>query len=269
MPQHRLFIPLCALAFLFFTRLSLLTTPSEAGRLHLEDPAQETPTPVVAIAPPHVEMPVDDTRDLQVEIENPVDVYAFEIKLAFESSVIQISDANPDLPGIQVHLGSLFTGQQHFVATNHVDNEAGTIDFAAALLGSAEPVSAGGDLITMTVRADSAGTSPLAFTNILLANRDAEILTADSIDGTISVEPSTTAPPTATSSPTATPTPTASPTGTMTSTATTTPTSTATPTKTPTSTATLTKTPTATPTKVSSALNQVLVPLVMKNHVRP
>ncbi|MBS1253148.1 MAG: hypothetical protein MAG451_02196 [Anaerolineales bacterium] len=210
-------------------------------------------------------MSVDDTRDLQVEIENPVDVYAFEIKLAFESSVIQISDANPDLPGIQVYLGSLFTGQQHFVATNHVDNEARTIDFAVALLGSAEPVSAGGDLITMTVRADSAGTSPLAFTHILLANRDAETITADSTDGTISVETSTTAPPTATSTVTDTATPTS------TATAPTTPTSTMTPTatKTPTNTTTLTQTPTATPTTVSPSLNQVLVPLVMKNHVRP
>lgn len=186
----------------FYIILLLVAVPgivaqfSGAGSFPLQ-----APTTVVAVAPSLASMSVGDTADMRVEIEDPVNLYAFDITLAFEASVIQINDADPDEPGVQVRLGPLLDEHQHFVATNYVDNEAGTIHFAASLLAPEEPINTSGELITLTIRGESNGTSPLVLSEVQLVNPNASTLPTDLVDATIIVGAATTTP-TTTSTPT-------------------------------------------------------------------
>lgn len=256
----RPFLLFCITTLLLAAAPSLAARPSEVSLSPLQDPRI-----VVAVAPSLVSMPVSDTVDIRVGIENPVDLYAFDITLDFQAPVIQIDDGDPNRSGVQVRLGSLFDGSQLFVATNHVNNEAGTIHVAASLLGTDAAINTNGDLITMTVRAKANGTSPLVLTEVLLADPAANLLSADLIGGVIIVGTDIITTP----GPTSTPTVPSSPTPSLTATPTSIPVSptvdlTVTPTSTPSP--TITNTLTATPTRTSVLRSHVQLPLILRNY---
>jgi hypothetical protein len=292
MPKIQRFILICALA-LALTAISRLFSPAaQAGSFVLQDPTTEVSTPNVRVLPALAEVPMGEAANLQVAVEDPTNLYAFEIHLTFDPDVIQVQDANGDQPGVQLHAGPLLAGKQYFVATNRADNEAGTIHFVAGLLGNQAPIIDSGTLITMTVQGHAPGTSPLAFDDVMLMNRAAEIIASNAFDAVIVVpaDPTTVAQPTHTPTATVTPTPQATGAPTSTSTApspqaTPTPTATSTapsPQATPTPTATSTLTPqttatpaataeltaTPTPTLASGILETkfLRLPLLMRNH---
>ncbi|MFQ5592670.1 MAG: cohesin domain-containing protein [Anaerolineae bacterium] len=245
-----------ALTLLVAATLMLAIVPSLAAKSQADhmSPAQ-TPAPVVSVEPFLATVPIGGTTVVQVNIENPTDLIAFEIKLSFDPAVIQIDDQDSQRPGVQVGLGSLLNGREFFPGTNVVDNIAGTIDVAVTLMGATSPINPineNGELVTMTVRGEASGASPLALTEVDLIDIRLSPLPADLVDGVVVVDGNITATPSATTTPTATPSPTASPSPTATEIA-------ATPTPSPTATSTSTATsvaasptPTATATPSSS-----------------
>ncbi len=256
MSQPKSFILLCISA-LILTTLPGLPTRLPAALL---SPAQD-PTNLLAVEPSFVSIPVGGSADIRLDIRNSSNVYAFEIALVFEPSVVQVGDSDVHLPGVQVGLGSVFQGRQYFVAVNRVDNEAGLIRIAATLLGTEAPIHGNGDLITMTLTGVASGASPLALFTVVLTDSEANVLPASRIGGTIVVGANDT--PTATHTPTVTPTFTPTPTPTLTLTPT------FTPTPTPTLTLTPTFTPTPTPTPVPSRspvlVSHAQLPLLMRD----
>lgn len=275
MPKSQRLILICTLALALTVSSRLSIHSSQAGSSRLQNPTPETSTPSVRVLPSLAEVFTGETADLRVAVEDPTNLYAFEIQLTFEPDVIQIEDANGDQSGIQVHAGPLLAGKPHFVAANRADNEAGTIHFVAGLLGNQPSIINSGALITMTVQGHAPGTSPLAFTDVTLMNRAAEIMDSNAFDAVILV----TANPTAIAQPTHTPTQTPTGMPQPADTPTSTPTSTLTPQPThiPSSTSTLTPQPTAataehtvtpTPTLTTGVLETKVLqlPLLMRNH---
>ena len=122
----------------------------------------QIPTPACArlyIDPPTQQIAVGSRGTTAVRVANATSLYGVEFHLAFDSSVVQVVDADPNTPGVQVGLGSWFSGKEHFVARNQVSN--GVIEFAVSLVAPTGP-DGSGELAVITWQ--RGGTSPSALT---------------------------------------------------------------------------------------------------------
>ena len=182
----------------------------------MEVPAGVT---VVGVDPAWQRIGPAGTTEVAIRIESVTRLYGVEVHLTFDPNYLEIQDADPDKPGVQLQTGSF--PAPDFVVQNQADNVQGTIDYAVSQLAPREPVDGGGVLATITVKARGEGTSRLAFTGAKLANPDGQQIPAQTLDGEIvvavgalSVQPTPTVegPPTETPVVIATPLPTQVPT---------------------------------------------------------
>ncbi len=208
-----------------------------------------------------------EVTTLALRLSDVRELFALEMQLGFDPSLVEVLDEDPGREGVQIAPGDFPPLAGVFVQTNTVDNAAGRIDYAMALIDSSG-VSGSGVVARMRVRALAPGRSPMNFVMRQASDRLAAEIPLAARDGRIDIlaQPSATAPPSATPTatlppptatntsppPTATDTPlppTATPTETNTPTATPTPSLTPTPSDTPTP----STTPTASDTPTASA----------------
>ena len=171
------------------------------------------------------------------------------LHLQFDAARLQVVDADPLLPGVQIALGSFFTPT--YIQQNVVDNTTGLVMLDGFRQYGPYP-SGSGILAHVTLRAVAPGLTEVVFlpeTNLI--SPDGLQFAYVAVNGTVEVMAPTSTPtpsPTATNTPLPSATPTATPTETPTPMATATATPTETPTPMATATATLTETPGPTPT---------------------
>jgi hypothetical protein len=195
-------------------------------------------------------------QDLVVDmyIQDVVDLYGADVQLGFDPTKLQVVDADPNLPGIQIQ--PLYTFMvPGFVIKKEADNTAGTVWYAATQLNPSPPVSGSGPLARVVLRASQPGTFALPVTFAQLSKAGGIPIPVTTVDCSVTFTSSTppTNTPTASPTPTGTRTWTPTPTGTQSWTPTATPTATATPTRTSSATATHTATPSATPSATPTA----------------
>ncbi len=250
------------------TRTAVPTLENVVGRLYLPYINQRhTLFEVVTIEPPVSTLAMGGLVDLTVVGHDLANVYGMQLVIDYDPDVLQIVDLNPDVPGVQIAQGDLPDPDRAFFAENRVDVAAGQIYFTWTLLEGAA-VEGTGSVARIRVRARAPGTSPLAFSELMVSDpsalpiflrrRGAVVHVSTPPNATTAPPPSATPiPPSATPTRTATagpptatpPPPTATPTATATRTATAPPSATPTPSRTPTSTSTPTITPTPTDTR--------------------
>ncbi len=148
----------------------------------MEVPAGVT---VVGVDPAWQRIGPAGTTEVAIRIESVTRLYGVEVHLTFDPNYLEIQDADPDKPGVQLQTGSF--PAPDFVVQNQADNVQGTIDYAVSQLAPREPVDGGGVLATITVKARGEGTSRLAFTGAKLANPDGQQIPAQTLDGEIVV----------------------------------------------------------------------------------
>jgi len=140
---------------------------------------------MVRTDPPSVGLRTGEQATLAIRAENVDNLYGAELHLRFNPAVVEVVDADPSKPDVQIKPGDWL--KDSFVAANRADNAAGTVDYAATLLNPAPPVSGGGVLATITFRAKANGVSALAWDKVILATREAKEIKAVAGDGVISV----------------------------------------------------------------------------------
>lgn len=119
------------------------------------------------------------TFDVEVDISGAADLYAYQLDLDFNSSVLQATGTITE--------GSFFQSGGGFVPGT-VDNTAGTIAFNAdTLLGPGPGLSGGGQLIVFEFNALAAGTSGLDLANIILLDSGLNNINFTSTDGSVTV----------------------------------------------------------------------------------
>jgi hypothetical protein len=131
-------------------------------------------------------MVAGETGTIIVAVDQARDLYGYELHLAFDPAVIQITDANPGQPGVQIQPAGFMDENQGFAVANRVDNGLGTLDYAMTLLAPTEPVSGAGSLIELGVQAVAPGSSPLVL-SVTLASRDGVALPVETQDGSLVV----------------------------------------------------------------------------------
>ncbi|MBN1261612.1 MAG: hypothetical protein JXB35_13120 [Anaerolineae bacterium] len=128
------------------------------------------PGTVARIVPATGEVAIDETVDVVVEIVDVEGLYGVDISVAFDPTVIEVLDADPNLNGVQVGLG-LFL-DSGFALINAADNNDGTVHFVMTQLNPSEPKDGTGNLIVMRVRGKREATTPIQLVDVQLARRD-------------------------------------------------------------------------------------------------
>ena len=167
----------------------------------------------VRVTPALVQLDAGGTVELGIEVVDVQGLYGFDFQLVFNPSVVEVVDADPARPGVQVLPGNfLETG---FVAVNEVDNITGTLRFVMTQFNPSQPKSGTGTLIRLQLRGLRGGAStPITPTFAELADRDGEALPVVLIPGRAEVSGTPGAQPTNTLAPTqagTTPAPTGQP----------------------------------------------------------
>jgi LysM repeat protein len=159
--------------------------PTPAGVVEsrpMEVPAGVT---VVGVDPAWQRIGPEGTTEVAIRLENVTRLYGVEVHLTFDPNYLEIQDADPDKPGVQLQAGSF--PAPDFLVQNQADNLQGTIDYAVTQLAPREPVDGGGILTTITVKTKGEGTSRLAFTGAKLANPDGQQIQVQTLDGEVVV----------------------------------------------------------------------------------
>ena len=123
------------------------------------------------------------TTEVAIRIENVTRLYGAEVHLAFDPNYLEIQDADPEKPGVQIQAGTF--PAPDFVVQNQVDNVQGTLDYAITQMAPRPPIDGGGVLATITVKTKGEGTSRFAFTGVKLANPDGEQIPVETLGGEI------------------------------------------------------------------------------------
>lgn len=108
------------------------------------------------------------TFTIKVQLDNVKELAGDEVYISYNPTILEAQDADPAKSGIQVAMGTFL--KPDFVAQNLVEANRGKISFAVVQLPPNQPVSGSGILATVTFKAKMAGSSPLTFDVVNLAN---------------------------------------------------------------------------------------------------
>ena len=155
--------------------------------------APQTPTP--DIEPARVLFRAHDTviradepTQIDVVLERLENFYGVQVLLTFDATRVQVVDVDPALPGVQISPGALFV-DLGFVALNRVDNELGTIEFAATLVNPARPLTGEAVAASFLLIATNPGEVRLDVAEALLASFEAQPIPVVSEALTVDAQP--------------------------------------------------------------------------------
>jgi hypothetical protein len=128
---------------------------------------------IVRCDPATVAGPLGSTIDIDIYVENVVDLYGADVRLGFDPDVLEVVDADPATPGVQI------TPLDDFLSPDFVvrkglgyAEDPDVIWYAATQVNPSEAVSGSGPLARITFRAQQPGTFTLPITYHKLARRD-------------------------------------------------------------------------------------------------
>lgn len=158
---------------------------------------------VVRVIPTTLTLTVGGVSDVAVEVVDVEGLYGFDVRLSFDPTVLEVVDADPNRPGVQVSLGRLL--DPGISVRDGADNTTGVIHYAMTQLNPSEAKSGTGNLVVIKLRGKTVGVSDLAITSVDLARRDASAIPVSSTGSVVTVATG------AATQPTNTPIPTQSP----------------------------------------------------------
>jgi hypothetical protein len=165
---------------------SLAASPSATAMPPTATPAIETA--LVHFRALDAAIGAKEPTQIDMVLERLVDFYGVQLHLTFDATRVQVIDADPALPGVQISPGAPFA-DSGFVALNRVDNELGTIEFAATLLNPAKPLNGDAVAASFLLIATNPGEVQLDVVEALLANTQAEPIPVMSEALTVAAQP--------------------------------------------------------------------------------
>lgn len=113
--------------------------PQNGSQVEPPDPAGSSQA-TISLAGPETAV-VGGQFNLEVQASNYSGFYGFQVQLNFDRSKLQVVDADPEVEGLQIRPGSIFSGYTAQEVAHAVYNDAGTIIYAVTLAGAEEGVS--------------------------------------------------------------------------------------------------------------------------------
>lgn len=152
-----------------------------------------TNTPTATTTPTPTLQPVDDARLrvlpasgyhpvggallVEVWVEDVVDLYTADVRLAFDNERLQVQDADPDVPGVQVIPRADLLAPD-LILRRDADNAAGAIRYAVTQLSPREPVGGSGALFAFHLELVGTGAAGIRVVEVTLATRSGAVIPA-------------------------------------------------------------------------------------------
>lgn len=132
-----------------------------------------------------VEVQPGSAFEVPVSIRNVEALYAIDIEVQFDPDILQVQDAAPNTPGVQVGLGTFLDAG--LTLYNEADNDEGVIRFAMTQVNPSEPKSGEGVIIVVYFEAQTEGESELVMSFAEASDREGEAIPVEGVDGTVTV----------------------------------------------------------------------------------
>ena len=132
-----------------------------------------------------LEIPLDSSTQIPVEIENVNELYAIDFQMTFDPTILSAEDADPSTPGIQIAQADFL--DPGMVLFNEVDNVEGTIKFVTSQINPSEAKSGSGILFVIYFKGIKEGASNLTITNLQLATREGNEIPSSKAEAVITV----------------------------------------------------------------------------------
>lgn len=123
--------------------------------------------------------------EIPIGVRNVEELYAVDLTLRFNPSIVTVEDANEQQEGVQPALGTFLDAG--LVLYNAVDNDAGIVRFAMTQVNPSEGKSGEGNLLVLYVRALVEGQSDLIVESVELSTRAGEAITVSGVNSSIIV----------------------------------------------------------------------------------
>jgi len=122
----------------------------------------------VRLAPETLTLAPGDTGTVEVRVEDVIQLAGAEVHLTFDSTLLEVVDADAETEGIQIVHGGFLSPD--FVVQNIADPSAGTIDYAIVCMPLDKAVSGNGVLARITFRALADGETLVDVSSAILGN---------------------------------------------------------------------------------------------------
>jgi hypothetical protein len=107
-----------------------------------------------------------------VAVDGIENLYGADVRLSFDPALLQVVDADPNRPEVQVQHGDLLDTRQGLVLRDTADNQEGSVHYALSLSRPALSVSGSGVLCSILFRAQGAGVASLDVVRATLVSGD-------------------------------------------------------------------------------------------------
>jgi hypothetical protein len=136
--------------------------------------------------PPFLPLSLGGTGYSQIKVINITNLYGVDLRLIYDPNIVDVVDADPSKPGVQVATDYFFEGVQFFVAQNEAKD--GVIRFSATRQSPAPPFTGTGGLIKITWTSKMTGETPVIFESLKLSDPNGQSITATNLPGLIKVD---------------------------------------------------------------------------------
>jgi hypothetical protein len=140
---------------------------------------------VVRFAPSPVQIGWGGVRNVDIQVDNVVGLYAAQVRVAFPSANTQVVDADPGLSGVQILDGTLMAGpgQEMYTILNDANNTTGVLEYIVALTGASSAVTGSGVLATIPLTSLAVGSARMSFVEVILCQQSGGTITVQLADG--------------------------------------------------------------------------------------
>ena len=182
---------------------------------HADANSRTEDSPQLLVYPASGSYEVGEIIAVEVWVEDVINLYGVDIRLTFNPNLLQVQDAAPNLPGVQVQPRPDILSPD-FVIRREADNEAGTVWYAATQVNPTPPANGSGALFSFSFQTIAEGLTEVTVTSYQLADPNGMGIPAQAIGAVYQIGDLVTPTPTETSTATATYTPTPTQTATAT-----------------------------------------------------
>jgi hypothetical protein len=141
--------------------------------------------PTIRLAPDSARLAVGETFDTAVEVVEMSNLYGVDVRLTYDPNLLEVIDTNPDEPGVQVSLGSVFDGVDFLVVKNQAAD--GIIEFVATLQAPAPAFNGAGSLVNISWQGNNPGQTSVIFETVNLSDPDGQVLPITPQEGRLQV----------------------------------------------------------------------------------
>ena len=131
------------------------------------------------------EIPIGGRVEVAVEVRGVIDLYAVDVELRFDPSILTVEDADTNKVGVQPGLGMMLDAGMTLY--NEVDNETGLVRFVMSQINPSEPKSGDGILLVLYFEGKQAGTSQIEVRKAEFSTRFGEAIAVSGVDAEIIV----------------------------------------------------------------------------------